>query len=137
MADDARIHGSNGAVLIQDPGSPAYNPIGDISAFTLNMSRARVEVIAFRDTNVRRVQGLPDYQGDLNGWWNAANSTYLDALMAGEAIGLRLVPEYVNDPDVYYQGQAFIDGALSVSATGAGQITGSWVAADNWASHGI
>lgn len=132
MAIDGRIHGFKGAVLIRDEGSPAYNVLGDISGFSIDMTRAQVDVTAMRDTNIRRVSGLPDFSGDLNALWNAANVVYLDAVLAGDPVGLKLVPNYEDDPDVFFQGEANIDGSMTTSATTAVTIAGTWSAYTNW-----
>lgn len=136
----ARIHGKSGQVLMDDnngspytPGSP-YSPaeVGDISAFTLNMSTERVVVTAFGDTNVRRVAGLPDFSGTLSGWWNSATSPRLfNVILGGLPAFLRLVPNR-NENTYYFEGLSNIDGSIDVSATGAVAFSGNFDAADNW-----
>jgi len=118
-----------------DPaGGSALVTLTDLDSWTLDMSTAREVVTAFGDTNVRRVAGLPDFSGTLSGWWNAVASsspTYFAAVLAGTPVTLRLIPN-TNDPTVYFQGLANIDGSVNVSATGAIKTAGKWDAGGNW-----
>lgn len=134
MPVDSRLHGKNGRVQMDPAGGGALVTLGDINSWTLDMSTDRVVVTAFEDTNVRRVAGLPDYSGSLGMWWNALTSStpaYLAAVLAGTPVTLRLLPNK-NDPTVYFQGLANVDGGLNVSATGAISGSGKWDAASNW-----
>jgi|SRR5215471_14179805 len=132
MALNQRIHGKGGQIKIDTAGGVSLVELADMNQWTLDMSTDRVVVTAFGDTNVRRVSGLPDYAGTLGAWWNAATApTYFSAVLAGTPVTLRLI-ENRNDPTVYHQGLANIDGSISVSATGAVSYTGKWDAAGNW-----
>jgi hypothetical protein len=118
-----------------DPaGGSALVTLADMNSWTLDMTTDRVEVTAFTDTNKRRVSGLPDYAGNLTGFWNAVSTSsplYFAAVLAGLPVTLRLIPN-INDPTVYFQGLGNIDGGLNVSATGAVTTSGKWDAAGNW-----
>jgi len=132
MALNQRIHGKNGQIKWDPAGGVSLVVLADMKTWTLDMSTDRVDVTAFGDTNKRRVSGLPDFQGTLNAWWNAATSpAYFSAVLAGTPVTLRLMPNTA-DPGVYYQGLANVDGSISVDATGAAAITGKWDAAGNW-----
>lgn len=133
MPLDQRIHGKNGAVYMDaDGASPfAYTQVGDINNYTLDASTDRVENTAFGDTNKRRVAGLPDYSGTIAGWWNAANVAWVDAVLAGIPIGLKLTPNTA-DASVFFSGLANIDFSLAVPVSGAASFTGSWDAGGNW-----
>jgi hypothetical protein len=118
-----------------DPtGGASPVTLGDLDTWTLDMATDRTEVTAFGDTNKRRVAGLPDYSGDIGGFWNAVASSspaYFAAVLAGTPVTLRLIPN-TNDATVYFQGLANIDGSVNVSATGAITTKGKWDAAGNW-----
>jgi hypothetical protein len=136
-----RIHGKSGKVLMDlggSPGSPVggapYAPVevADISGFTLNMSTDRVEVTAFGDTNKQRVAGLPDFSGDISGFWNSASGpAFFGVVLGGQPVFLRLMPNR-NEPTYYFEGLANLDGTLEVPVNGAATITGTWDAAGNW-----
>lgn len=135
MPLDQRLHGKNGRIQMDPAGGAALVTMGDLNSWTLDMGTDRVEVTAFGDTNKQRVSGLPDYSGDLGGFWNAvatSSPVYFAAVLAGNPVTLRLIPNN-NDPTVYFQGLANIDGGVSVSATGAVSTKGKWDAAGNWA----
>lgn len=128
----ARIHGKTAQVQMDPAGGSSLVEVADLSEWTLNMSKDRVEVMAFGDTNKRRVAGLPDFSGTLSGWWNSSTSpTFFNAVLGDVAVTLRLVPNE-NEPTYYFQGLANLDGSLNVSASGAVSISGNWDAADNW-----
>ncbi len=131
----ARIHGKNGSFQMATTtgGSPSsHNPVGDIRAFTIDMTKEKVVVTAFQDTNVQRVVGLPDFQGTLSGFWNSVNSpTLFDVVLGSTPVGLKLIPNIL-EPTYYFYGDAYLDGSLSVAVDGAVTFDGSWVAASNW-----
>lgn len=134
MPLDQRLHGKNGRIQMDPAGGSALVTLGDLNSWSLDMSTDRVDVTAFGDTNKRRVAGLPDYTGDLGGWWNAVASSspaYFAAVLAGIPITLRLIPNIL-DPTTYFQGLANVDGGVNVSATGAISTKGKWDAAGNW-----
>ena len=134
MPLDQRLHGKTGRIQMDPAGGSALVTLGDMNAWTLDMKTARVVVTAFEDTNVRRVAGLPDFSGTLGAWWNAlATSTpaFLAAVLAGTPVTLRLIPNR-DDPTVYFEGLANVDGSVNVNADGAVSSGGSWDAADNW-----
>jgi hypothetical protein len=117
----------------ETPASPA-NPtaVGDVSAFTIDLTKERVPVTAFQDTNIVRVVGLPDFSGTLTWFYNSSSVGRLMAVILGDAVPLlRLVPD-TDEAGFYWQGLANLDGSVSVSATGAVSGTAKWDAADNW-----
>src|SRR5262245_46304143 len=123
-----RIHGKRGQVLMDATGALPGTPteVADLSGWTLDMSTEQVVVTAFGDTNVRRVSGLPDFQGDLKGWWNSATTpAYFDAVLAGTPVTLKLVPDSA-DATHFFSGLANVDGSITVDATGAVSIAGKW-----------
>lgn len=134
MPLDQRLHGKSGQIKMDPLGGSALVTLADANNWTLDMSTDRAVVTAFGDTNVRRVAGLPDYSGAIGLWWNAVATSspkYFAAVLAGIPVTLRLIPN-TNDPTVYFQGLANVDGGLNVSATGAISSSGKWDAAGNW-----
>ena len=134
MPLDQRLHGKNGRIQMDPAGGSALVTLADMTNWSLDMSTDREDVTAFGDTNKRRVAGLPDYTGDLSGWWNAVATSsplYFAAVLAGTPVTLRLIPNTL-DPTTYFQGLANVDGGISVNAKGAISTKGKWDAAGNW-----
>lgn len=134
MPLDQRLHGKNGRIQMDPAGGSSLVTLADLTSWTLDMSTDRVDVTAFEDTNKRRVAGLPDFSGDLGGWWNAVATSspyFFAAVLAGTPVTLRLIPNKL-DPTTYFQGLANVDGGVSVSSTGAISTKGKWDAGGNW-----
>jgi hypothetical protein len=135
----ARMHGSHGQIAMGTPGSPAGdNIIGSLNKWTLNMARDRVDVTCFGDTNKQYVQGLPNIQGTIGGFWDTdhgspteGNFQIFDVAEGDTAVDLVLVPSTL-DPTHAFRGRAYLDASIDVSASGAVSISGSFVAAGPW-----
>jgi len=129
-----RIHGKTGSIKM-DPtgvGGAGLVVVADMSEWTLDMSKDRVEVTAFNDSNKVRVAGLPDYSGTVTGWWNAATSpVFFEAVLGTVAVMLNLIPNSL-DPTYFFEGKANLDGSINCSATGAVSVAGKWDAAGSW-----
>ena len=128
----ARRHGKNGQVMMDPaavPGTPVL--VASLNNFTIDSSSENVPVTAFGDTNIQYVKGLPDYKGDLGGWWDASETALFDASFAGTPVSLKLIPSSL-DPTAFFSGPAYVDAGLESPANGAVTVNGSWVAAGNW-----
>jgi hypothetical protein len=115
-------------------GGSSLVTLADLNNWTLNMGRDRVDVTCFADTNKQRVMGLPDFSGTIGGVYNFTGGSagiFFAAVLAGTAVTLRLLPDSGQATN-YFQGLANLDGAISVSNTGAVTISGNWDAAGNW-----
>src|SRR5262245_12314810 len=128
-----RIHGKNGQVKMDPAGGTALVIVADISEWTLDASKNRVEVTAFGDTNKIRVAGLPDYSGTVAGWWETTSSPlFFNVVFGNVAATLHLVPDTTIAGE-FFEGKANLDGSVNCSATGAVSISGKWDAAGPWA----
>ena len=129
-----RKHGSKGSVKLDPAGTIPGTPVtvADLNAWTLDMARDQADVTAFGDTNKQYVLGLPDVKGTYGGWWNSASSPSLfDVAQGSTPVTLNLVPS-VDEPTYFFQGLAYLDASINVSATGAISISGNFVAAGGW-----
>jgi hypothetical protein len=129
-----RKHGVYGQIMADlDGTSPAtYAELADLNGWTLSMTRDRQPAVAFGDTNIIRVAGLPDYSGTISGLWNSASSpTLFAAILAGDPVYLKLVPNRT-ESTYFFSGLANLDGTVTVGSGGVVGITGTWDAADNW-----
>lgn len=132
MAAVDRRHGKDGQIMMDAAGGGAPVLVADMNMWSLDMTRDRVDVTCFGDTNKVRRAGLPDFSGTFGGQWAKSSSPALfDVVLAGTAATLRLVPD-ANDPTYYFQGLANIDGNVNVDNTGSVKTGGKWDAADNW-----
>jgi len=129
----ARIHGKKGDILIDPTGGATPTSLASSDSWTLDMSKDRVDVTCFQDTNKRTVLGLPAYSGSLSGCWDSSTTPeQLFAVVFGDVPAmLSLVPD-TNDPTFLFKGLANIDAALDVSAKGAVTWSSKFDAADNW-----
>ena len=129
----ARIHGKKGDIMIDPTGGSTPTSLASSDAWSLDMSKDRVDVTCFQDTNKRTVLGLPAYSGSLSGCWDSATTPeQLFAVVFGDvAAMLTLVPD-TNDPTFLFKGLANIDAALETSAKGAVTWSSKFDAADNW-----
>lgn len=128
----ARIHGKNGQVKMDPAGGSSVVTVADINGWTIDMSKDRVDVTSFGDTNKQKVVGLPDFSGTINFRWSTASSPTLFAVILGSvAPFLHLIPNIL-EPTYLFKGLAYLDGSLSVDSNGA--VTGAckWDAAGNW-----
>ena len=128
----ARRHGKNGSVAMDPTGGSTAVEIASLNSWTLDAASDNVDVTAFGDTNKQYVKGLPDYKGDIGGWFDAADVSIFDAAFAGTPVFLKLSPSTL-DPSVFFSGLGYIDAGIECPADGAVSITGTWVAAGNWA----
>lgn len=109
--------------------------VASITSWTLDISTDRVDVTAFGDTNKQYVQGLPDYSGSFEGWWDTSDLSLLETALAGTQVTLRLVPSS-DDATQYFEGSAFLDASVATSATGAVSVSGTFAAAGTWSLFG-
>jgi hypothetical protein len=104
-----------------------------LNAWTLDMTRDKVDVTAFLDTNKQYVVGLPDTKGTFGGWWDEATTPddIFAAAGAETPVGLKLIPSLIT-PTHFASGLAYLDASIDVKADGAVAISGEWVAAGPW-----
>jgi hypothetical protein len=119
---------------MMDPtGGSTYVAVASLNDWSLDMSRDKVDVTAFGDTNKQSVIGLADFKGSFGGFWDSTTSpTIFDAILGTTAVGLKLVMDTAAATN-FFSGLAYLDGNIKVSANGAVTIGGSFVAASNWA----
>jgi len=128
----ARISGKLGQVKMDPAGGSSLTTVADVNGWTIDLSKSKVDVTCFGDTNIQRVVTLPDFQGTLQGIWNSTNiATLVDAILGSTAVTLRLVPN-TDEPTYYFEGLAYLDGSIDATQSGAVTFSGSWVAAGNW-----
>ena len=117
-----------------DPtGGSTVVTVASLNEWSLDMSKDRVDVTCFGDTNKQKVQGLPDYSGTFGGFWDSVTSptAIFDVILGSVAPFLHLIPDTLA-PTFLFKGLANLDGNIKVSATGAVSISGKFDAAGPW-----
>jgi hypothetical protein len=134
MPANLRRHGYKGSISMDETGAlTTFTPVASMNAWTIEMTRERVDVTCFLDPNRVYAQGLADVKGTLKGMWEAlASRALMDVMMGDAAVGLKLVPSEL-DADTFFSGLAYLDGGLDVAVDGAITLSGSWAAAGPWA----
>jgi hypothetical protein len=102
-----------------------------MSEWTVSRATDNVDVTSFGDANMTYVQGLPDISGTLSLFWDDTVSSPFAAADSADGCKLYLYPT-TNVLTKYHYGPAWLDMSMSVSATGAVSMSGSFVAAGSW-----
>jgi hypothetical protein len=103
-------------------------PIAFISTFDANFTSERFEVTSFGDTGKAYVAGLPDAQGQFNGFYDDATAQTYTAATDGVARKFYFYP-VASVSTKYWFGTAFFDFSTSFDVGGAAAISGSWASA--------
>jgi hypothetical protein len=129
----ARIHGKKGDVKIDPTGGATPLTLASTDSWDLDLSKDRVDVTCFQDTNKQTVTGLPAYSGSMTGAWDSTTTPnqLFDVIFGDVAAMLHLIPNTL-EPTFLFKGLANLDGALSVSAKGAVTWSAKFDAAGPW-----
>jgi hypothetical protein len=129
----ARIHGKKGDVLLDPTGGATPASLSSTDTWTLDMSKDRVDVTCFQDTNKQSVLGLPSYSGTMSGCWDSATTPeeLFAVVFSDVAAMIHLVPNTL-EPTYLFKGLGNLDAALNVSAKGAVTWSSKFDAAGAW-----
>jgi hypothetical protein len=127
----ARYHGRQGHMYLQGSGSDAI-PMVALTGWSIDLSRDRVDVTCFGDTQITEVQGLPKYTGKFDGFWDDTEDTLWGATDAtsGRKMYLYMSRDATSK---YFYGTAWVDATMDIAAGDAVKISGTFSAASNWA----
>lgn len=128
--------GRRGVVYLSTTGTGAAVNVLSLNAWTINKTTDKIEVTAFGDANKTYVQGLPDVQGTLSGFWNDSETKPFAAAASTDGVKMYLYPDSTK-PGSYHHGPAWLDVSMDVSVSGAVTISGSFAANGSWGSVGI
>lgn len=123
--------GRKGVVYLAPDGSAAAASVASLNKWSLNRQTDKLDVSSFGDTNKTYVQGLPDLQGDFEGFWNDAESKIFTAANSSSAVRMYLYPSS-DAPTKYAYGLAWLDASIDCGVNGAITISGSFVAGSSW-----
>jgi len=127
----ARYSGGKGLVLLSTTGTGTAIAAVSLSQWSLDRKTDKVEVTAFGDLNKVYVQGLPDIQGSLAGWFDSADDALFDGADSADGVKLYLYPSSLAT-SIYHYGPAWLDASIDVDVKGACAVSGSFVAAGSW-----
>jgi len=134
MPADDRRHGQHGQILMDPTGGAAPVAVVSMNKWDLDMSTDKAKVTCFEDANQVYVQGKPDIKGSYAGDYDssAAGLLIFAVVFATAKPYLKLLPDSVNDPGLFFGGKALLDAKISVDVNGAIMTSGSFVAAGSW-----
>lgn len=125
-----KLHGKNGAIYLNGPKGSGTK-VSNKTAWTLNLSRDRVDATVFGDTNKTSLVGLRDISGTFDGLLDVSGDLLLTATTEDE----KLVYLYADDgttPVLVGSGSAFIDAVVNASNADAVKISGNFFAQGPW-----
>lgn len=124
-------HAKNAVVYMSTTGAGAATELLGCNEWTLDMSVDTVEVTSFGDVNKTYVQGLPDISGTLSGFLRDDETKWFAAQSSVDGVKLYLYFTRTT-PARYAYGTAWFSLSLNNSASGANEISGSFVAKGPW-----
>lgn len=126
----ARYSGKAGRVMMSVDAASAAVAL-TLSGWTLNRATDRYDVTSFGDGNKTYVQGLPDLQGNLSGFYDSADDRLFDAAESADGVKIYL---YVSTDalSIYWYGPAWVDASIEVPVQGAVTMSGTFAANGTW-----
>lgn len=124
--------GRTGVVYIAIEGSTgvATNAI-KLNAWTINRATDKFEVTSFGDANKTYVQGLPDVQGTISGFWDDTETKPFGAAASSTAAKLYLYPDSTV-PTKYAYGTAWVDASIETPVNGPVTLSMNFAAQGSW-----
>lgn len=126
----AERHGKNSRVILD-------GTVVKMNSLNVNLSKDKVEVTGFGDSNKRYVVGFKDVAADFSGFWDDAIDKLMDVSDLETPINVYLYPDAVNAPTQYWWGSAYIDASWSSGTSAAVAVSGSVTAAGNFIRAGV
>jgi hypothetical protein len=127
-----KLHGKNGAIYLTGPKGSGVK-VSNKTAWTLSLSRDRVDATVFGDTNKTSLVGLRDISGTFDGLLDTSGDLLLTATTEEE----KAVYLYADDgttPVLVGSGMAFIDAVVNASNADAVKISGNFFAQGAWST---
>lgn len=103
-----RFHGRKGQIALAAAGSPD-TAIGSLRSWNIQFAKDKVDVTSFLDNNKRKVVGLKDVTGTIDGFFDTDYIALLfTASDASVSSNLRITPN-TDLPTYYFEGPAWVD----------------------------
>jgi hypothetical protein len=132
----AVLAGRKGVVYISITASGGASNVIKLNGWTINKTTDKIEVTSFGDANKTYVQGLPDIQGTLSGFWDSTETKPFAGAASTDGIKMYLYPS-ADVPGSYHYGPAWLDMSMETPVAGAVSISGNFVANGSWSSVAI
>lgn len=127
----AVYHGRKGVVYISTTGTGVATNVIKLTDWSLNMETDTVEVTSFGDTNKTYVQGLPDVQGSLSGFWDDTEDKLFTAASSADGCRIYLYPSS-DAVTRYFYGPAWLSVSIQSAIGDAVKINSSFRANGAW-----
>jgi hypothetical protein len=124
-------HGKEGIVALKMNSGDAYVAIGNISDWTLNMAKDKVETTSLGDSNKRYVMGLKDLSGSFTAFGDRITDVLFDAADTDLGCFLAFYPYGVLSAQSW-EGPAHLDASIKGGVTSAVTIDATFVANGAW-----
>jgi hypothetical protein len=102
-----------------------------LSAWTLNRTTDKYDVTSFGDTNKTYVQGLPDVQGTITGFWDDTETKPFAGASSSTGVKLYLYPDSTVATKYAY-GTAWFDASIETPVSGPVAISANFAAKESW-----
>lgn len=127
----ARYAGRKGVVYISTSGSGTAATVIGLDKWSLNMPTDKIEVTAFGDTNKVFVQGLPDLDGTISGFFDDTDDNMYDASRSTSAVKMYLYPS-ADVATKYFYGTAWMDFSINTGVKDAVMVSSAFKGAGAW-----
>jgi hypothetical protein len=108
-----------------------------MATLDVGMTRDKVPVTAFGDSNKRVVVGLGDFAASFRGFWDDAVDKLFDVVDAGNPVNCYFYPDAANAPTQYWWGSCYVEASWASGAEAAVSLSGSVSAAGNIVRAGL
>jgi len=125
-----KLHGKNGAIYLNGPKGTGTK-VSNKTAWTLNLSRDRVDATVFGDVNKTSLVGLRDISGTFEGMLDVSFYFKVTATTEEEK-DVYLYADDTVSPVLIGSGSAFIDAVINAQNTDAVKISGNFFAQGAW-----
>jgi hypothetical protein len=129
-----KYHGKNGVVYVSVSGAVAAINVGAIRGFTLDLNTDLVDVTEFAQGNKTFVQGFPNYQGTLDGFWASDVGTIQAAAQAADGTNIYLYPSN-NAVTRYIGGPAWLNMSIRSAVDQAVAMPANFSARGAWVNN--
>ena len=123
-------HGKEGIVALKMNSGDPYVAVGNISEWTLNMAKDKVETTSLGDANKRYVMGLKDLSGNFTAFWDRLTDVLFDASDTDAGCFLAIYPSATSAQG--WEGPAHLDASIKGGISSAVTIDGNFVANGAW-----
>lgn len=127
----AKYAGKDAVVYLSTSGAGAATTILGLNQWTLNMTTTKHDVTEFGDSNMVKVQDVPDVTGTLSGWWNDTDDNLYDASQSSDGCNMYLYPSDLVTGKYFY-GPAWIDFSIDSPRGGPVTVSGGFEARGAW-----